>query len=110
MDAADFGGIVVEDSSEADLVVAFDRDLFIELLLQALGDAMPGIDVAADAERELVVQPRVGPLARAAQQEPVVAVADHHIRDDLPVLRRLLGDPTHEELLLALYEIEDLFG
>src|SRR5437660_3496796 len=61
----------------------------------------------ADAERDLVMQPRLALLRRAYENEVLVAVSNQHVRNDLPVLRRDLGRRTIDEKMLRRDDVED---
>ncbi len=88
VNAADVGGVVVEDAHEGHVVIAFHADLLLQLLLQSLEDRRRvGIDVSADAEGELVMEARFGLPGCPLQQEVRIALTDHDVRDDLFVLR-----------------------
>src|SRR5712692_5414386 len=99
VNAADVGGVVVDDADELHIVARPDPDLFVELALQSFQQCLSGIDVTTDSQRQLVMQPRLGLLGRAGEHEIIIIISYDDIWNDLPILRRDLRDlPIDEEM------------
>ena len=98
VDRADRRRVVVEQADGRELRHEVRDELLGPLPAEPAGDvAVARVEVAADADRPQVVQPRVAAGSRPAHQEPALAVAQDQVRDHLLVGAVLLGDrPIHE--------------
>ena len=99
VDRADRGRVVVEQPDGREVGLEVRDELLGPLAGEPAGDvAVARVEVAADADRPAVVEPRVAAGARPAHEEPALAVAEHEVRDHLLVGRVLLGvAAAHEE-------------
>src|SRR6185503_18058333 len=84
VDAADVRGVVVDEAEQLELGLERRIDLFAPLASQAAAQiAVARVQVAADADRPQVVEPRVAAGLRPAHEEVARAVAQDEVRDHL---------------------------